>query len=45
MPEDERRETLELLQRNRADVEAALAALPIVVETAGTVSGRAGAGA
>jgi hypothetical protein len=40
MPEGERQETLALLQRNRADVEAALAAMPIVVETAGAVSRR-----
>ncbi|GBF95728.1 hypothetical protein Rsub_08710 [Raphidocelis subcapitata] len=35
MPEEERTETLALLERNRGEVEAALAAMPIVVETAG----------
>lgn len=33
MPESERQETLALLERNRGEVEAALAAMPIIVET------------
>jgi hypothetical protein len=41
MPEEERAETLALLERNKAEVEGALSALPIVVETLGTV-GREG---
>ncbi|KIY96606.1 hypothetical protein MNEG_11355 [Monoraphidium neglectum] len=36
MPEEERAETLALLERNKAEVEGALSALPIVVETLGT---------
>lgn len=40
MPEAERLETLALLERNRADAEAALAALPIVGDGAGAVRGR-----
>ncbi|KAI8470060.1 MAG: calmodulin-binding-domain-containing protein [Monoraphidium minutum] len=35
MPEGERLETLALLERNRSEVEGALSALPIIVETTG----------
>lgn len=45
MPESERLETLALLERNRAEVEVALSAMPIIIETHTLVreGGEAGA--
>jgi hypothetical protein len=41
MPEAERLATLQLLDANKAEVEARLAALPIIIETPSAVSNAA----